>query len=250
MPIMANSLYRDSFNFLRNHLVSILSLTLLSALITVILNQTLLPDNEQLKTLSTTEHALSSQNNINISDIIQQMAPEQQIVLLKVSVVATLSSLAGNVFLTASLLMLINLISQGHPGSTLQAIGSAMPILPRLLLLMFISTLLTQLGLTLLIIPGVIIAVIFSLAPIILVKEKNGVLDAIKTSTKLSCSHIRLIIPVIILWMTAKLILLFLVKYLTALTPMVITLILSTINNIISALLMIYLFRLYMLLRS
>ncbi len=39
MPITANALYRDSFNFLRNQLASILMLALLTAFISVLLNQ-------------------------------------------------------------------------------------------------------------------------------------------------------------------------------------------------------------------
>jgi hypothetical protein len=39
MPITANTLYRDSFNFFRNQLASILILALLTAFISVMLNQ-------------------------------------------------------------------------------------------------------------------------------------------------------------------------------------------------------------------
>ena len=52
MPIAANTLYRDSFNFLRNQFTSILLLALLTALITVILNQIFTPSAEQLSLLS------------------------------------------------------------------------------------------------------------------------------------------------------------------------------------------------------
>jgi hypothetical protein len=55
MPITANTLYRDSFNFFRNQLASILILALLTAFISVMLNQVFSPDIEQLKILSATE---------------------------------------------------------------------------------------------------------------------------------------------------------------------------------------------------
>ncbi len=249
MPITVNSLYRDTFNFLRNNAASILSLTLLSALITIIFNQIFSPDNAQLEILNAAETNFS-QANLSIREIVQQMTHEQQVVLLKVSLTATLSSLAGNVFLTATMLMLVSLTSQGRPASALQAVSNAIPVLPGLLVLMLIITLLTQLGLTLFIIPGIMIAVILSLAPVILINGKTGVIAAIKASAALAFAHMRLIIPVIILWLTAKLFLLFLVKYLTALTPIIIALTLSIINNIISALLLVYLFRLYMLLHK
>lgn len=251
MPITANALYRDSFNFLRNNLVSILLLALLSAFITVMLNQVFIPDSEQLKILSTAETDISSRTNPSIREIIQRMTPEEQMVLLKVSTVATFSSLAGNVLLTGGLLTLIGLVSQGRRISVLQAIGISLPILPRLLLLMLICILFTELGLILFVVPGVIIAVAVSLAPVVVTNEKIGVLASIKTSAKLAFANIRLIVPAMMLWLAAKLILLFLVKHLAIPIPLISSvIIISTLNNTISALLLVYLFRLYMLLRS
>ncbi|EEP97420.1 hypothetical protein yaldo0001_17140 [Yersinia aldovae ATCC 35236] len=173
MPITANTLYRDSFNFLRNQMPAILLLALLTAFITVMLNQAFIPDTEQLSTLSTTENDLtSSGSNMSISEIVSQMTPEQQMVLLKVSAVATFSALVGNVLLVGGLLTLISMVSTGRRISALQAIGLSLPILPRLLLLMFIGTLLVQLGLTMFIVPGVVLAVALSLSPVIVTTEK------------------------------------------------------------------------------
>ncbi|CNH36541.1 membrane protein YciC%2C linked to IspA [Yersinia aldovae] len=250
MPITANTLYRDSFNFLRNQMPAILLLALLTAFITVMLNQAFIPDTEQLSTLSTTENDLtSSGNNMSISEIVSQMTPEQQMVLLKVSAVATFSALVGNVLLVGGLLTLISMVSTGRRISALQAIGLSLPILPRLLLLMFIGTLLVQLGLTLFIVPGVVLAVALSLSPVIVTTEKIGVFAAIKVSMKLAFANVRLIVPAMMLWIAAKLILLYLVSHLTILPTTIATVVLSALSNLVSALLLVYLFRLYMFLR-
>ncbi|CNI35070.1 UPF0259 family protein [Yersinia mollaretii] len=249
MPITANTLYRDSFNFLRNQLPAILLLALLTAFITVMLNQAFIPDTEQLNLLSATENDITSSASVSISEIVSQMTPEQQIVLLKVSAAATFSALVGNVLLVGGMLTLISMVSQGRRVSALQAIGISVPILPRLLLLMFIGTLLIQLGLTMFIVPGVVIAVALSLSPIIVTTEKIGVFASIKTSAKLAFANVRLIIPAMMLWIAAKLILLYLVSHLTALPTPIATVILSALSNLVSALLLVYLFRLYMLLR-
>ncbi|WP_145563925.1 YciC family protein [Yersinia aldovae] len=250
MPITANTLYRDSFNFLRNQMPAILLLALLTAFITVMLNQAFIPDTEQLSTLSTTENDLtSSGNNMSISEIVSQMTPEQQMVLLKVSAVATFSALVGNVLLVGGLLTLISMVSTGRRISALQAIGLSLPILPRLLLLMFIGTLLVQLGLTMFIVPGVVLAVALSLSPVIVTTEKIGVFAAIKVSMKLAFANVRLIVPAMMLWIAAKLILLYLVSHLTILPTTIATVVLSALSNLVSALLLVYLFRLYMFLR-
>lgn len=59
MPITANTLYRDSFNFFRNQVASIVLLALLTAFISVLLNQAFSPDIEQLKILTATESDLA-----------------------------------------------------------------------------------------------------------------------------------------------------------------------------------------------
>lgn len=250
MPITASSLYRDSFNFMRNQLVSIILLALITAFITVILNQVFIPDSEQLQLLATTENDFTASAGMGIQEIVQQMSPEQQMVLLKVSAAATFSALVGNVLLVGGMLTLIQLVSEGKRTSALRAIGAAAPVLPRLLLLMFICTLLVQLGLTLFVVPGVILAISFSLAPIITTTDKVGVFGAMRSSCKLAFANARLIVPAMMMWLLAKLVLLLLVSRLTVLSPTVATVLLGALSNLVSALLLIYLFRLYMLLRN
>ncbi len=249
MPITVTVLYRDSFYFLRNNLASILLLILSGALINVMLNLILLPDNEQLKILSAIFKDISSQNYLHFGEIFQNMSPEERMVLLKAAVAETFSSLVGNVLLAGGLLTLISLVSQGRRVSALQAISLSVPILPRLSLLIFTVTVLIQFGLSLWIVPGIAIAVAVSLTPVIIANEKTGVFISIKNSAKLAFANVHLIVPAIILWLVAKLLLL-LVARLLAQPPMAISLILSITNNMISALLLVYLFRLYMLLRN
>ena len=250
MPITANTLYRDSFNFFRNQLASILILALLTAFISVMLNQVFSPDIEQLKIMSATEGDFAASAGMGIQEIIQQMTPEQQMVLLKVSAAATFSALVGNVLLVGGLLTLVRLVSQGQRLSALRAIGASAPELPRLLLLLFICTLLIQLGLTLFVVPGVIMAIAFSLAPVITTADKKGVFASIKLSCRLAFANARVIVPAMMLWLAAKLLVLFMVSHLSVLTPNVASVVLTALSNLVSALLLIYLFRLYMLLRS
>ncbi|WP_431222302.1 YciC family protein [Serratia sp. L9] len=250
MPITANTLYRDSFNFFRNQVASILLLALLTAFISVLLNQAFSPDIEQLKILSATESDFTSTAGMGIQEIIQQMTPEQQMVLLKVSAAATFSALVGNVLLVGGTLTLIRLVSEGQRTSALRAIGSSAPQLLGLLLLLFICTLLIQLGLTLFIVPGVIMAISFSLAPVIYFADRKGVFASLRLSCKLAFANARVIVPAMMLWLAAKLLVLFMVSHLSVLTPNVASVVLTALSNLVSALLLIYLFRLYMLLRG
>lgn len=250
MPIAANTLYRDSFNFLRNQFTSILLLALLTALITVILNQVFTPGSEQLSLLSANSDDLSGTTGMSLQELIQNMSPEQQMVLLKVSAAATFSALVGNVLLVGGMLTLIQIVSSGMRTSALRSIGASAPILPRLLGLMLLCTLLVQLGITLFVVPGVLVAVAVSLSPVISSVEKMGVFKSIKTSSRLAFSNARLVLPAIMFWLAAKMLVLLAVSHLSVLPTLAATIVLSTLSNLISAFLLIYLFRLYSKLRA
>lgn len=248
MPITASTLYRDTLNFMRNQLVTILLLALLTAFVSVMLNQTFTPGAEELSILSSADAELATGAGMGLQEMIQRMTPEQQMVLLKVSAAASFSALIGNVLLLGGMLVLIPQVSQGQRLSALRAIGFSAPLLPRLLLLMFLCTLMVQLGIALFIVPGIILAVGLALAPVILTEGHQGVFAAIRTSFKLSFANVRLISPAIMLWMAAKLALLLIVSSMTALHPTVGTVLFGTLSNLISVILIIYLYRLYMLL--
>jgi len=171
-------------------------------------------------------------------------------VLLKVSAAASFSALIGNVLLLGGMLALIPLVSQGQRLSALRAIGTSAPMLPRLLLLMFLCTLMVQLGITAFIVPGIVLAVGLALSPMIMSEEKVGVIRAIRSSFRLSFANVRLISPAIMLWLAAKLALLLLVGVLSALHPTVGMVIMGALSNLVSAMLIIYLSRLYMLVRQ
>ncbi|WP_350316696.1 YciC family protein [Pectobacterium aroidearum] len=250
MPITANTLYRDTMNFTRNQFISILMMSLLTAFITVILNHALSPSVDELRILSSSGSDLSSSVESGLMDLIQQMTPEQQTVLLKMSAAGTFAALVGNVLLTGGVLMLIQLVSDGHRTSALRAIGASTPFLLRLLFLILLCTLLIQLGMMLLVIPGVLLAIALSLSPVIVVTEKSGIFSAIKASTKLAYGNLRVTAPAIVMWLLAKIAILLVVSKLPISSPTVLGVVLNGLSNLISAILLIYLFRLYMLLRA
>ena len=247
MPITARSLYRDSINFFRHQMTPIILLALLTAFISVALNQTFSPSSQALTQLASDDNVSAARG---LQDMIRQMTPEQQMTLLKVSAAASFSVLIGNVLLLGGMLVLIAQASNGARLSALRAIGLSAPMLPRLLLLMLLCTLMVQLGITLFILPGIILAVGLALSPMIMTAEQCGVIKAIRSSFRLSFANVRLISPAILLWMLMKLVLLLLVDTLAALHPSLGMVIMGTLSNLISVGLILYLSRLYMLLRT
>ena len=147
------------------------------------------------------------------------------------------------------MLCLIPMAASQKRVSALRAIGTAAPLLPKLLLQTFLITLLVQLGFMAVFVPGVILAILFSLAPVMLANDKLGVFGSLKASSKLAWRNVKLIAPAIMLWLLAKVAIMLFFSTLTLLPANVSAVVLNALGNLVSALLVIYLYRLYMLVR-
>lgn len=244
MSITASSLYRDTGNFLRHQLVIIVLMALLTSFITVIVGHALTPGEDQLSLLSQTDSSASS-----LFEIVQNMSPDQQRILLRASAAGTFAALIGNTLLLGGMLCLLPMVSSGQRVSALRAIGASAPLLPKLLVQTFLITLLVQLGFMVLMVPGVILAILLSLAPVMLASEKMGIFSAMRASMRLAWKNIKVIAPAIILWLLAKIALMFFFSSLTVLPANIASVVLNALGNLVSAILIIYLYRLYMLLR-
>ncbi|PHM38774.1 YciC family protein [Xenorhabdus innexi] len=240
MPITANTLYRDSLNFFKHQLLNIVILSVLAALVTTLLNHLLIPDGEQLKLLTEIQDTFRESGNSGIKNYIEQLAPETQLMLIRTMGGILFSSIFGDTLLTASVLILISAISNGHQTNALQACQLSLTQLPKMFLLVLICTLLVHIGYALMFIPGVLFSIVFAFAPLLLLEKGKGIFVSMQESWRLAFDTFRLLVPAVLLLLAMKLIIALGLSKMPDIA-------LSTANNLLSSLLLIYLFRLYML---
>lgn len=226
MPITAQTLLRDSANFIRNHLNSVLLLSLIVAVIVVIAEYLM----------------IGSPDTIEMS--------QQQIMVQNMRTQTLLNILTTPLF-SVSLLSLVMLSSRGDRATTMTALKVGLPLYLSMLGLEVLSGLATFVGFLALILPGIYVAIRLAFAPCFLVSERMHMLDAMKASWASAAPWMRLVLQgylFVYLGLRLPVVYIFgLLDNALNLNPSLFALIVSVIYNLTSALMLIFLFRLYML---
>lgn len=178
MPITANSLFRDSLNFIRYQLSSFIMLALLASFIFYLLIQATAPDVTQLHQLIIQSVGSAQLSAEELQTSLKSLSLEQQQEIVRMAV-PLFGSIALSVFLSdlilvAGVITLTIQVSQGMRTSALRAIGSSATSLPTLMILTAAAYLLILFGMSIYLLPGIFFAFVLVLSPIVLLESKKA----------------------------------------------------------------------------
>ncbi|XBC43554.1 MAG: YciC family protein [Buchnera aphidicola (Meitanaphis flavogallis)] len=246
MYITANSLYRDTVNFFKTQWLTIFVIIFVSSIITAILDNFFAPTSNILMFF----HESKKDQYYSLFEFIQTLTPYQQKQLLLFSIIKLISSLIGNTVLIGILITFMQYISFKNENLFLQLKPTNLFLFLNLFALILVNTVIIQIGLISLVLPGIILVILLSLSPIVLIVNNTTIIQSIASSIKITLCHAKIVFPAVILWLFLKFIVLVVLSDIKVIPEFMLLLSLNIIINFISSILVIYLFRFHMLLSA
>ena len=246
MSISANSLISDSINFFKNQLGGLSTIVLLATVVSVIIYSMMIPSAQMISVLVDAQAQFIKAGNSGLQDWVQGLSEEEKSSILRVSFGLILSVAFGSLILICGVLAYIAGLSRGEDMTGTQALLASLPKAPSMFLLLVVCSLLVQLGTTIMVFPGIVLAIGFSLAPAILISENVNPFNAMGKSWKMAYANWRLALPMVLIWMASQMLVSLLMSSMQ-MNHIVSNGVSFLINNIIAAFALIYFYRLYML---
>ncbi|ACL30640.1 YciC family protein [Buchnera aphidicola str. APS (Acyrthosiphon pisum)] len=243
MPITVNKLRHDTHHFFYKKIGAIFFISIFATFMNILIDMFIKPDMHIVSIMENNKFINAS----SLLEFIQNMNLNEKHELLKYSILKIMESLISKTTLLGSIIILISVVSEPKKKSIVSSIRTFFLFFPSLFILNFLTTFIIQIGFMLLIIPGILLSIILSLSPIILFFKKNRLLDSIRLSMYISWKYIKIIGPGVLFWMCGKFILTMLLAHFSLINKNVLFLISNISMNILFSILIIYLFRFYMI---
>lgn len=243
MLITAKELRDDTNHFFCKQIAPIFFISVFVTFISMLIGMFIRPD---MHIISIIENNNSIDSRL-LFELINNMNLKEKSQLLEYSIFKIIELLMSKTLLLGSMITLISTLSKNKKEPIAQIIYSLFAFLPSLFILNFMSTFITQLGFILLFIPGMLLTLTLSLAPIIFYSKKNSLINSMRLSIYISWKNIKIIGPAVLLWIFGKFILIIVLSNMYFFNKNIVFLISNISINILYSILIIYLFRFYML---
>ncbi|QCI22724.1 YciC family protein [Buchnera aphidicola] len=243
MLITSSKLRHDTRHFFYQQIRIIFFISAFVACVNVLIDIFVKPDIHIISIIKNNQFTRVS----SFLELINNMTFEDKNKLLKYFIFKSIESLMSKTVLLGANITLISVLSQNKKESIISSIGSLFSYLPSLFILNFLTTFVIQIGYMCLIIPGILLSIILSLSPIIFSFKQHGLINSIRLSVYISWKYIRIIEPVVLFWISSKFLLTILVTNMHFINNNILFLISNIIMNMLFSILIIYLYRFYMI---
>ncbi|CAL4326336.1 YciC family protein [Buchnera aphidicola] len=243
MPMTVSELRHDTNCFFSKQIGSIFFISISITFISILVNMLIKPDMHIISIIENNKFM----NFNSLLELINNMNLDEKHELLKYSIFKIVELLMSKTLLLGSMIALISHLSNNKKKSIIYSISSLFASLPSLFILNCMVTFITQLGFILFIIPGILLSILLSLAPIILSFKQYSFIDSIRLSINISWKNIKIIGPGVLFWISGKFILTAILSNIYFINHNVTFLVLNISTNILFSVLVIYLFRFYMI---
>lgn len=231
----------DVRQFFKKNIINIIQLSILSALISLII-QNIFKINTQELSILYGNHFFK---NISLIEIINKMNIAQRKILFYIEGIKTISIILNDSFFYTSMIYLIQSISYAELQPLYAIIIKSLKSFFWLIPFTGLQLFLIETRFTFFIIPRILFFILFSLSPIIFLSEKKNIFYAVKDSIKISWNYIYTITPVILFWLFLKQLIIILTEIFFVFSIYINVFMLHIFVNIGFSLIIIYLFRLH-----
>lgn len=243
MQITINELRHDTRYFFYQQIRSIFFISVLITFINLLIDMFIKSDIYIISIIENNKFM----NTNSLLELIDNMNLEEKHKLLKYSIFKMIESLMSKTVLLGSIILLISTVSKSQKKPIISSIYSLFSFLPSLFILNFLNTVIIQIGFMLLTIPGIFLSITLSLSPIIFSFKKHGLIDSMYLSMSISWKYIKIIGPSVLLWIFIKFIVTVLIDHIYFIDKNILCLVSNITMNILFSILIIYLFRFYMI---
>jgi len=243
MLITASQLYHDTCYFFYKQIKAIFFISISVTFINILIDILIQPNANIVSVIENNQFVDSS----SLLELISNMNLEEKYELLKYLSLKILALLIIKTIFLGSIIQLIYTVSENVRKSIISLIYSFILFLSNLFVLNFMTTFIIQIGFMFLIIPGIFLSIILSLSPIIFAFKKHSLIDSIRLSMFISWNNIKIIGPGILFWILGKFFLTTLLSHVHFINKNILYIFLNININILFSILIIYLFRFYMI---
>ncbi|QIQ41303.1 MAG: UPF0259 family protein [Buchnera aphidicola (Aphis urticata)] len=244
MFITIRELYNDTSHFVSKEIKSIFFISIITTFISIIINILIKPDMQIISIIENNKFI----NSYSVFDFINNMSEYEKKELLKYSIFKIIEFLTSKTFLLGSIITLITYLSNNTKQRITLSLIFFIKMLPSLFILNCITNIIIQIGFIFFVLPGIFLSILLALSPIILSFQKNTLIESIRLSIAISWKYINIISTGVLFWMCMKFILTKVLLNLHFMNKNFIFFILNVNINVFFSILIIYLFRFYMLL--